>query len=77
VVDHAKADGIGIIVIDQNGGLKQNVDIGHISNQKFILMTFNTLISMIRCKAEEERITTKVIDESYTGKASFLGNEPV
>jgi putative transposase len=41
---------------------------GRHNNQKFVQIPFNTLISMIRYKAEEAGIDTIKSDESHTSK---------
>jgi putative transposase len=77
IIKYAKETGIDTIVMGHNIGWKQKTNMGRHSNQKFVQIPFNTLISMIRYKAEEARINTITIDESHTSKCSFLDGETI
>ena len=66
---------VGTIVIGHNKDWKQNVNTGKKNNQTFVSIPFNTLIWMIRYKAEREGIRVIEQEESYTSKASFLDND--
>ena len=68
---------VGTVVIGHNKGWKQNVNTGRKNNQTFVSIPFNTLIWMIRYKAEREGIRVIEQEESYTSKASFLDSDPI
>jgi putative transposase len=63
---------IGTIVIGQNQGWKQEVNIGKVNNQHFTSLPHLSLISKIQYKAAQYGIEVIVREESYTSKASAL-----
>lgn len=63
---------IDTIVVGYNAGWKQESDMGKKSNQKFVQIPFNKLISAIENKCLKEGIRFVKQEESYTSKASFL-----
>jgi putative transposase len=69
--------GIGTLVIGKNDGWKQGIDIGKRNNQQFVQIPHARFIEMLSYKAERERITVILTEESYTSKCSFLDNEPL
>ena len=60
------------LVIGHNTGWKQGINIGKRNNQNFVSVPFNKFIAMLTYKSALVGITTHIIDESYTSKASFL-----
>lgn len=68
---------IGTLLIGNNPGWKQEVNIGRINNQKFVSIPHAKLIEQIRYKADELGIQVIVREESYTSKASALDLDPV
>ncbi len=77
VVEYAKLHNIDTIVIGHSEGWKQSVNMGKKSNQNFVQIPFNMLISQVRYKAEEHGLNVIVINESYTSKCSFLDQESI
>ena len=75
VVDIAVSNNIGTIVIGNNQGWKQNVEMGKKTNQSFVGIPYLTLIQMIEYKANLVGITVKVVNESYTSGTSYLDGE--
>lgn len=72
VIDICLLKDIGTIVIGHNKGWKQECNMGKKNNQNFVQIPFNTLISMIKYKAEEVGIKVIVVEESYTSKTDHL-----
>lgn len=66
---------IDTIVIGNNKGWKQNVDMGKKTNQTFVSIPFHNLIQKIQYKAERLGIAVTVVEESYTSGTSYLDNE--
>ena len=64
-------------MIGHNTGWKQNVNMGRQTNQKFVQIPFNKLISLIRYKAEDEGIAVEEVRESYTSKVDHLALETI
>ena len=77
IIDLAKAADTGLIIIGNNKGWKQKVDLGNKTNQTFVSIPYHRLIQMIRYKAALEGIEVKVVAETYTSGTSYLdGEEP-
>ena len=75
IVDLAEASGVGVIVIGNNHGWKQNSDMGNKTNQNFVSIPYKMLVDMIAYKARLEGIETRIVPESYTSGTSYLDGE--
>ena len=72
IVNYCLINDLGKIVIGHNKGWKQEVNLGHKTNQRFVFIPYNRLIEMIRYKAQAYGIEVIVREESYTSKASAI-----
>jgi len=77
IIDYCKENSIDTIIIGNNPGWKQKVSTGKVNNQKFVFIPFKKLINQIKYKSEEKGINVKVVQESYTSKASFLDSDNI
>ena len=75
IVELAKTTGTGVIVIGNNKGWKQKVNLGNRTNQAFTAIPHLMLIGMIRYKATLEGIEVRVVEEAYTSGTSYLDGE--
>ncbi|MBR3057764.1 MAG: transposase [Clostridiales bacterium] len=75
IVDLAEASGVGVIVIGNNHGWKQNSDMGNRINQNFVSIPYKMLVDMISYKARLEGIEVRIVRESYTSGTSYLDGE--
>ena len=75
IVDLAVVSGVGVIVIGNNHGWKQNASMGNITNQNFVSIPYKMLIDMISYKARLEGIEVRIVRESYTSGTSYLDGE--
>ena len=75
VVGLARESGTGLIVIGNNQGWKQKVNLGKKTNQNFVSIPYGTLIEMIRYKAALAGIEVRTVTESYTSGTSYLDGE--
>lgn len=75
IVDLALNNNVGKIIIGNNQGWKQEVDIGKRNNQNFVTIPYLTLINMIKYKAELVGIEVIVTEESYTSGTSYYDDE--
>jgi putative transposase len=75
IISIALENEIGTIIVGNNKGWKQEVGLGKKVNQNFVSIPYDTLIEMIRYKAELKGIAVKVVEESYTSGTSYLDNE--
>ena len=71
------ASGVTTLVVGYNSGWKQDVNLGKITNQKFVQIPFLMLLNMLRYKCALAGIRVVVTSEAYTSKCSFLDNEQV
>ncbi len=77
IVKMAVEENISTIIIGQNKGWKQEVNIGKRNNQAFVHIPHSLLINMIKFKAAEHGIEVVVTEESYTSKASYLDGDEI
>ncbi|WQJ53875.1 MAG: transposase [Wendovervirus sonii] len=75
IVNQAVENHIGTIIIGQNKGWKQDINIGKKNDQNFVDVPFCKFISMLTYKAELKGIKVVLTEESYTSKASFIDND--
>jgi putative transposase len=70
-------EGIGTLVIGKNDGWKQEINLGHRTNQNFVNIPHARFIDLLTYKAELVGIRVIVREESFTSKCSFLDLEPI
>ena len=75
VIEIAQRRGVSHIVIGNNRGWKQKVDLGKRTNQTFVSIPYRMLIDMIGYKAELAGIRVSIVKESYTSGTSYLDGE--
>ena len=75
VINKAIEYNISKIVIGNNKGWKQEVNMGKVTNQNFVSIPFNVLIQYLIYKAELVGIEVIVTEESYTSGTSYIDNE--
>lgn len=77
VVNYLAYNQIGKLYIGYNKGWKQNVNLGHETNETFYSFPYAELIHMIKYKAEDLGIEVITHEESYTSKCDALALEKV
>ena len=77
VVDYLISNDISYIIIGKNDKWKDNCNLGHKTNQTFIMLPHSVLIQMIKYKCERVGINVVLVNEAYTSKCSFIDNETV
>ncbi len=75
VIDYCIENKIGMIIIGQNKGWKDEINIGKKSNQNFVNISHSKLIDKIKYKAELVGIEVQITEESYTSKIDHLAYE--
>ena len=75
VIEIAKRNGVSRIVIGNNRGWKQKVELGKRTNQTFVSIPYRMLIDMICYKAQLAGIKVSIVRESYTSGTSYLDGE--
>ena len=66
---------ISTIVVGVNPGMKQNINLGKKTNQKFVQIPHNDLRLKLKAMCDRYGLTYKEHEESYTSKASFLDGD--
>lgn len=77
IINLCKSSDIGTIVIGQNKGWKNEINLGKKTNQKFVEIPFSKLIDKIAYKAKLVGISVFTHEESYTSKVDHLAFEPL
>jgi putative transposase len=77
IVDELVKQKVGVLVIGQNDGWKQEINLGKQTNQNFVSIPHARFIEMIVYKTKLVGIKVILQEESYTSKCSFLDNEPL
>ena len=75
VINWCLKNDISTLIIGNNQGWKQNINIGKINNQKFTQIPHSRLINLLSYKAKLSGIEVIVTEESYTSKASALDGD--
>jgi putative transposase len=75
VIDWCQLNEIGQLVIGNNQGWKQHINIGKKNNQDFTKIPHAKLISLLTYKAQLVGIEVIMTEESYTSKASALDGD--
>lgn len=77
IVNHLDKQGIGKLIIGNNPGWKQSVNLGSKTNQSFTALPHHRFIEMLVYKGQILGIEVVVREESYTSQASFLSLDPI
>ncbi|UZQ50439.1 RNA-guided endonuclease InsQ/TnpB family protein [Clostridium kluyveri] len=72
IIDYCIKNNFDTIVIGNNKGWKQEVNLGSRNNQNFVGIPYHIFIQMIAYKAENVGIKVIITEESYTSGTSFL-----
>ena len=75
VIDWCQLNDIGRLIIGNNQGWKQGINIGKKNNQKFTNIPHSKLIDLLTYKAKLAGIEVVLTEESYTSKASALDSD--
>ncbi|MCR4691359.1 MAG: transposase [Lachnospiraceae bacterium] len=75
VITLAQVYDVNHIIIGNNRGWKQNVELGKRTNQIFVSIPYRVLIDMICYKAQIAGIKVSIVKESYTSGTSYLDGE--
>jgi IS605 OrfB family transposase len=75
VIDWCQINDIGQLIIGNNQGWKQHINIGKKNNQEFTKIPHAKLISLLIYKAQLAGIEVVLTEESYTSKASALDGD--
>ncbi|WP_013322829.1 RNA-guided endonuclease InsQ/TnpB family protein [Gloeothece verrucosa] len=77
IINDLVANQIGVLVIGWNQGFKDSINLGRVSNQKFVSIPHKKLIEQLQYKGSLLGIEVVLTEEAYTSKCSALDNEPI
>lgn len=66
---------ISTLVVGVNPGMKQNINLGKKTNQKFVQIPHHSFRLKLKALCDKYGLTYKEQEESYTSKASFLDGD--
>ena len=72
-----ESNNINTLIVGKNVGWKDSIKLGHVVNQNFVSISYNMLIQMLEYKCKLKGITFIIVNEAYTSKCSFMGNEKI
>ena len=75
IVNYCKENKIGNIVVGYNDGFQENVNLGKVNNQNFVMIPFGRFKSRLEYLCKQYGINFILQEESYTSKASFFDND--
>lgn len=71
------SNNIDTVIIGENKGWKQDINIGRKNNREFVSIPFYIMKGMIKYKCEMRGIEVIFSEESYTSKASFIDDDKI
>jgi putative transposase len=74
-IDRCVRNGVDIIVVGRNKGMKAGRDWGAERNRAAHVFAHARLLALLRYKAERHGIALVTVEESYTSKSSFVDND--
>ena len=75
IVGRCVTNGVDVIVVGRNKGMKSRKDWGAERNRKSHLFAHARFLALLRYKAERHGIAVVTVEESYTSKSSFVDND--
>ena len=77
LMSHLVSHNVDTVIFGHNKGQKQDIQLGKKTNQNFVQLPFNQLISMLQYKCQLKGIRFILTEESHTSKCSFLDLEEI
>lgn len=77
LMSHLVSHNVDTLIFGHNKGQKQDIQLGKKTNQNFVQIPMNQLISMLQYKCQLKGIRFVVTEESHTSKCSFLDLEEI
>ena len=77
LVNQLDSHNIDTVIFGHNIGQKQDINLGKVTNQNFVQISFTQLMKQLQYKCELRGIRFIVTEESYTSKCSFIDKEDI
>ena len=77
IIDWCIDNEIDTVVVGENKGWKQSVELGKVQNQNFVQIPYTRFKNILRYLCQWNGIICITQEESYTSKASFLDNDEI
>jgi len=75
IVDECVKNKVSLVVVGNVTKSNNKINLGKKTNQNFVNLPLGQFVDKLKYKLEVHNITVKVVDESYTSKASFIDND--
>ncbi len=75
LINWCRKNRISTLVVGVNSGMKQNINLGKKTNQKFVQIPHHSLRMKLKAMCDRYGLTYSEQEESYTSKASFLDSD--
>ena len=73
ITAYAKTNHVALVVIGHNKLQKSEINMGGVTNQNFVSVPHNTLITYLAYKLQTIGVKVVLTEESYTSQANFIG----
>lgn len=77
IINDLVLNNIGLLVVGWNKDFKDSINLGRVTNQKFVAIPHKKLIEQLQYKGKLAGISVVLVNESYTSKCSALDQEPL
>ena len=77
LINWCRKNQISTLVVGVNPGMKQNINLGKKTNQKFVQIPHHSFRLKLKAMCDRYGLTYKEQEESYTSKASFLDGDSI
>lgn len=77
IINYCQNNKIGNVVVGCNDGFQENVNLGKVNNQNFVMIPFGRFKSRLEYLCKQYGINFILQEESYTSKASFFDNDEI
>nr|WP_293151051.1 IS200/IS605 family accessory protein TnpB-related protein [Okeania sp. SIO2C9] len=77
LINWCRENKISTIVVGVNPGIKQSINLGKKTNQKFVQIPHNIFRFKLKAMCDRYGLIYTELEESYTSKASFLDRDKI
>lgn len=77
IANYCQNNKIGNVVVGYNDGFQENVNLGKVNNQNFVMIPFGKFKNRLEYLCKQFGINFILQEESYTSKASFFDNDEI
>lgn len=75
IIEYCNRNSINTLIIGKNDRWKDSINLGYVTNQKFVYIPHSRFVDMLVYKGQKFGIKVIETEESYTSGTSFIDNE--